>query len=437
MAEAQTQDPAVETPASPQTLNIATVTEQILGKLTTASEALRTEVKDELNQAIEQSGATLRAEAAQREQTWQQRFAALGQTAHRQKYSGHFASAADARKFGLLLLAKYQPNVELQQKAAADLKAAGVELHTAAVTPETGAGGGYLAIDTMIAEIIANIDDYGVSERLFRVFGDVGGEKVSRPKRGQGATVYFPDFGGAPSESALKVAKLQANLSRWSVFARYDRWMARSDLAVALAEYVADELRFALAVKQDECAFLGDGSDTFAKIMGVFGQPKTGHQVVTADSGDNTFAEVVAASNKYPAALLAALPRWVLKAGVTFLMDHTLFFSYWGLQDANGAPLIQFLGAQGQVPFRLMGYPVEFTGVGPTLTDATQNNVPVMAAGNWMRSYELYRHRSGMEMRQSEHLYLLEGDIAVVLDVLQTMSEVDANGYAVLWSNNA
>ena len=342
------------------------------------------------------------------------------------RYRGAFSSRDHARVAGLLLLSKTAPDRDLRETARA-------ELEKAAITPATGEAGGFLQAEVLLDGIIRNVDQYGTAERLFRVFGNIPATKVSRARRGASATVYFPDYGERVTESTLKVEKIQVDLTVWSTLATYDRWMAASDLAVTLAEFIADELGFAIALKQDEAAFIGDGSTTYARTVGIFKQPATDHLRVTPDGGGGitTFQAIIDAANKYLAEALGALPRWAHRIGPTWLMDHSIFFGFWGLQDASGKPLVQFLGGEAGVdrnPFRLMGYPVEFTGVGPTLSE-TAVSAPVISVGAYGRAWELYRHRRGTELAVLEELFRLEGLIGVILDVSQNMAEVDPNGY--------
>jgi len=407
----------------PRERQFAELMRDLIEKVDGRLEAMDAKLREQAQGAAAEVAA-LKSATEHREATWRERFNHFADEYGRydgRPYKGAFRDREQARGFGLLVLVKTHP--DMQQRNAAQ-----TELQKAGVSGATGAGGGFLEVDQFIPGILANVDTYSTAERIFRVWPDIAGEHVRRARRGQGATVYFPDYGQKPTESELKAELDRHDLTRWSTFAKYDRWMAKSELAVALAEYVADELGFAIALKSDQTAFIGDGSNTYARTTGVFKQPATGHLQVVADTGDDTFQEIIDAGNKYPAKALAKLPRWAHKVGPVFLMDHEIFFGFWGLQDAAGKPVVQFLGADSPAPFRMFGHPVELTGVGPNLADDAVST-PVISVGAYNRGWEIYRHRSGFELRASEHVYFLEGEIAVVLDVPQKIAEVDANSF--------
>lgn len=350
------------------------------------------------------------------------RFAGLTEDVQRGNYRGHFASRQHAEQFGRAFAAV------LQQDAA---KIA--DMQKAAVLGESGAGGGYLANEQLLPGIVRNVENYGVFEADCPATPTTT-LKGRVAKRSQGATIYYPDLQGEPTDSVLKFASAEFSLTRWSGIVLVDRWFLASELAVALAEYVVTELGYALALAQDTNFFMGDGADTYARITGIF--KSVGGGDLTAVSGDNTFQEVIDKTVVYLAQLAGGMPDWV-DAALKLYMHRSIFWQYMGVRDSQNRPIANvLLGTSGKPERQILGYPVRITQVGPKLADSAASTAMLVAA-NLRDGARLMRHRTGTEIRQSEHWKFASGQLALAIDVLQDMIKTDTNAWGRLITNAA
>jgi hypothetical protein len=78
-----------------------------------------------------------------------------------------------------------------------------------------------------------------------------------------------------------------------------------------------------------------------------------------------------------------------------------------------------------------MGYPVETTSVAPKLTDTAVSTTMLIFAA-MQAAYGAYRFAGGIEFDTLTELKRLEGQVAVVADVLQTVVEKDATAVVQL-----
>ena len=343
-----------------------------------------------------------------------QRFAMAVDGARQGSYKGPFRDASQAANFGRLIAA----TVIGDKAALADLQRAGVSM-------ETGPAGGALVRGFLADGVMRNVETYGVFARSVPPTL-VGAQSGSMVTRTGGLTVYHPDLGSAATQSAPSFGRINFSLNRWSTLSLVDRWFMESDLAVALGDFIATEIAQAIAYCMDLYGFMGDGTSTYARIVGAFKAAGTNQLVVTGDAGDDTFAEMIAKSTYYLAAAMGKLPVWAHAAGPRWYMHLSTFFGYLGVRDTVGRPIAEILAADRPWPFMLMGYPVEICQLAPSQTAAST----VFAVfGALARGWRVFRHRQGLEVRSSDHYKFAEGQIAIVGDVAQDIVECDNQAY--------
>ncbi len=359
--------------------------------------------------------AKLRDEVADVKHNARQRLQALAEQHGRGDYRGPFASASDARTFGQLVAAVYRRDQAAIQSV----------LRTADVEPSPGTSGGYLVTEAAADAIIRNVEAAGVFERNCPAT-PVNSLKGWSAKRATGPTVYYPDYSDEITTSAPTFERAQWSLQRWAIATLVDEWMLASELAGALGDFIAEEFGYGIALAEDTNWFMGDGTSTYAGYTGLF--KNTGLVDVDADTGDDTFAEVIAKSTFYLAEVLGAAPRWAHAAGPKWFMHPSLFYSYLGVRDSAGMPIVNvYLASGGLDSFTLMGYPVALTPVAPDLADSAATTC-MLVFGALQRSCQLMRHRGAMFMKASEHLKFLEGQLALKCDVPQDMIVTGSDG---------
>lgn len=392
---------------------------ELLQKMGSNFSELRDSTQSELrNQAQEIARMRDDVERSQRNAT--ERFEAL---AARYRgggggtYEGAFASREAAEGSGKALIAT--------------LTGDRAGMQTAGISPGEGSDGGFLMPEPLMNAIVRNVEDYGVFERNADVMGGLGTTSGHITKRTGGLTCYHPDLGVATDDSEPSFGRIRYNMTRYSALTYVDRWMLASDLAVALAEFVAREIAQTLAYSQDVYGFTGDGSASHAGVQGIFNRAATDQLTITGASGDDTYQELIDKHVSYLAQCIGKLPRWAHDEA-KFYMHLSIFAGYLGVRLTSGAPIADILASEAPAPFRLMGYPVEIVQVAPTLSDVTQADQTMAVFGNLRRAWKIMRHRTGIEIRSSEHVKFAEGQIAILGDAMQDMVEADNQAYVQL-----
>jgi len=339
------------------------------------------------------------------------------------RYIGPFESAEHAGKFGRFVAAI----VRGQQAVETFLNKEGF---TAGLAATTGEAGGFLMPETLIPGIINNAETYGVLERNVKYVWPVASAQASRLKRKGGATVYYPDYGLGPSESDLKFGRVQVLLTRYSALVYADRWMLgeSTPLQIALGDYIAGELGYAIALAMDTNGFVGDGTSAYARTTGLF--KITGGLEVVADAADDSFQEVINDSVRYLTDCAGKLPDVADDDNCKWYLHREIFWKFLGVRDTQDRPIADIL-TKGERPQRVLcGYPAEVTGAAPQMADSAASTV-MAVLGNLARGTEIFRHVNGMELRTSEHVKFLEGEIALLLDAPQRIEHVDAENMSV------
>jgi HK97 family phage major capsid protein len=344
-------------------------------------------------------------------------------------YRGAFDNRQAAEDFGRTIIsaAKVARNTataedrEIYQKAAA--------------SAGTGAGGGLLLQNEIVSGIIRNVEQYGVFEANAFVI-PTGGQRATSIKRTQGYTCYYPDLGVDATASDFKLGAIISDMTRYVAFAVVDNNMLRYDLAIPLAEFIARELALCIAYATDLNGFMGDGTAAYAKSVGLFKLTTalaTGLNVVVADTGDNTFAEVVAKSSYYLAKVLAALPQWAESLGVAWYMSRSIFFEYIGQRDTTGKPLFNMVLENGKPQQSLMGYPTNIVHVGPRMAD-TANSGRILAAGSLRGAMQLVRSISNVELAFSTEAFFKQDQSAWRVVAPRAIGTHDGSALSILES---
>jgi HK97 family phage major capsid protein len=408
---------------SSQDRQFAGLLSDVLDKIDERFTQLDQDTQDKLKAAADEITRMKSAHDA-RESTWRTRFQAMADHyAAGGRYVGPFRDADQAAQFGRFVGAVARG----PQAVDAFFNK---ERFVATVAPTSGEAGGVLLPEQLAPGLINNAESYGVLEHNVRYIWPVGSASASRIKRAGGATVYYPDYGLGPSESALKFGRVRVGLTRYSALAFVDRWMVGESTAlqIALGDYIAGELGYAIALAMDTNGFMGTGTSTYARTTGLF-QVSGGLEVV-ADAADDTFQEVIDESVRYLTDCAGKLPDVADTEECKWYMHRELFWKFLGVRDANDRPIADIL-TKGERPQRVLcGYPCEVTQVAPKMADSAASTV-MAVLGNVARSTEIFRHVFGMELRTSEHVHFTEGELCLVLDCPQRIEHVDAENMTV------
>lgn len=192
--------------------------------------------------------------------------------------------------------------------------------HMRVATTAAISSGGALVPDELSQAIIDLREQYGMIRSLARVV-PMNSETLTVPRRVGGVTAYFVGQEQATTESDKTWDQVQLVARELSALSRFSRAYAE-DAVIDVAEDLANEMAYAFAEKEDDCALNGDGTSTYGGIMGIRtilidGSHTAGY--VEGASGIDTFAEVDSADL---ANVRAKLPAYA-ESGAVWLFSKS------------------------------------------------------------------------------------------------------------------
>lgn len=281
------------------------------------------------------------------------------------------------------------------------------------LTSQIEGGAGLFVIPEVDTAIIKLVEDFSVIRDAARVVSTTT-ESRTIWKRVSGNTAYFLTETGQPTstdaawESLKLIPKICGALTKYSL-------ILDADAAIQLADEITWELAYALVVKEDQCAFVGDGTSTYGGIVGLSYKFR---QVLEAYGGTWTTdahkaylgSAVVAAGNLFSEFTLQNFvdcthkvarfnglqPKWYIHDVCAAATIERLVYALSG----NAMPNL----ADG-LPPRFLGYPVVYTPAMPS-TDA---NSQVAVLFGDLKMGSIFCDRQGVEINvntQSETNFL-------------------------------
>ncbi len=270
-----------------------------------------------------------------------------------------------------------------------------------------GGSGGFLVPTELENAILDLRDSYGAFRRRACVW-PMGSDTSLFPRRTGTATAYFFGENTSASSTNTNLDSVELTAKKLGALVTLSSELAE-DSIVDLVDYIANELGWAFAAKEDDCAFNGDGTAAYGGMRGIAQlalDGAHGKAKVTAASGHNTFATLSGADL---AAVMggvraSALPRaaWFVSAtgfGQAIANDATGGYLYNG--EVDGVP----------TPF-YNGFPVIVTQKLPLI--ATSLSGSAMLAFGDMYGAAVLGQRRGLTIARSDHRYLDSDQIAIL-----------------------
>lgn len=263
-------------------------------------------------------------------------------------------------------------------------------------------GGHFLVPEEFSRDLIVLRERYGVARRLF-ARAPMASDVLNIPKRSGGLTAYFTAESAAATESNMTWSNLKLVAKKVTAMSRMSNELS-ADAVISIGDTLAGEISYAFANKEDECAFNGDGTDTYGGIQGV----RT--LLDSIDGGDTDSAGLVAqgTGSTWAAIVLgdfnnvvAKLPEYGDTMNATWVTHRTFYYGVMQkLEMAAGGVTMNEIAQGDRRPRPLfMGYPVEFSQVFPS---ATASSSVVAALGDFSLG-ALFGDRQGTAISFSEH----------------------------------
>jgi HK97 family phage major capsid protein len=291
------------------------------------------------------------------------------------------------------------------QKAAQFCEENGIVIRAASEGINTAGG---LLVPTEFLSVLYSVLELRGVIRATADVQPIGRDVASITKVLTGLTAYFVGEGVAPTASqpvltALNlVAKKLATYTIVSSELEEDALIDVGDMLMTLAAN-------ALALKEDDCAFNGDGTSTYGGINGITTQLLDGtHNVakVTAASGHDTFVEIDGTDvgnlmGKLPAYALADAGWYVSQMGYALAMCR--------LAASAGGITIQETATGRRLP-HFMGFPVYLTQVLPNVATTLAGAV-MLAFGDMRKAVTLADRRQATITRADQSQTFAEDQV--------------------------
>jgi len=312
---------------------------------------------------------------------------------------------ADAYLCGQFLLSVLAPpDSGLRANARAWCKEHGLDL-LAMSTGSDIKGGATVPIE-FENRVIDLRETYGVFRRNSRI-SPMASDTKTTPRRTGGLTVYYPGEGGTITQSDKGWDNVKLVARKPAVMARYSSELDE-DSIITLADDLAAEAAYAFAKAEDEAGFKGDGTSTYAGIVGLITACAAATAtVVTAATGNTQFETL---DLKDFESMVGKLPEYAEPNAKWYISRAGWGASMLRLLDAAGGNTRDQLEGKAQLMF--LGYPVVISQVmNTTLTAQTSTNGLCYFGDLSLAS--TFGDRRGISVKMSEHLYLASDQIAV------------------------
>lgn len=255
--------------------------------------------------------------------------------------------------------------------------------------------------------IIRLVNEYGAVASEFGMAPMAGDTKIV-PKRAAGLTAYYVAEAQALTPSDLSYNKVQLTAKKLAVLGRYSSEI-NEDAAISIGNEYAIEAALAIANAQDSAGFIGDGTSTYGRMVGIKNALTTGSEY-TAATGNTAFATLdmedflgmVALVQSYAIKLRNA--KWYIsRAGWAASMQR--------LAGAAGGNTVENI-VNGVSQTTFMGYPVVHVEV-MNSTLAAQTSTEGLCFFGDLRQTCLFGLRRGIAFGLSNDIYFLSDETAV------------------------
>jgi len=291
-----------------------------------------------------------------------------------------------------------------------------------ALGENNNASGGALVPEEFAARVIRLVETYGTFP------GAAESVSMSRdtmviPKRLTGTTAYFVGEGSSVTESEPTYGNVSLVAKKLAVGCRMSSEVVEDTAGVvSLADACAQEFSTSLALKIDQCGWLGDGTSEFGGINGITnkinGAAHTA-SVVTALAG-NTGFETLDIEDFLN--VIGKLPIYARQGAAWYVSPAGYAASIARLKYAAGGNTVENVGAGTGESF--LGYPVRMVHVMNSTLGADSAKIKVLF-GNMALS-SIYARRRDFSVRLFDQVYATTDQL-----LLQGTMRFDVNHHSL------
>jgi HK97 family phage major capsid protein len=260
--------------------------------------------------------------------------------------------------------------------------------------------GGYLVPEVLENVLIDLKEEFGMFRR-YAMNWPMSSDVSLVPRRVSGFTTYFVGQNETITPSTTSLDQIRLEAKKLAALTQFSSEL-NEDAIIAVADFYAREFAYALAVKEDQCGFLGNGTSAFGGIVGLENALADGSIVIA-----NSITTAAALTLANFEAVVAKLPEF---PGIqpAWYIHKALYHTTMGrLQVAAGGNTVSDIG-NGPV-MQFLGYPVRFI---QTLPSAAATNVKIAYFGDLAMAATMGTRR-GVTLRADESIYFAQDALAL------------------------
>ena len=279
-----------------------------------------------------------------------------------------------------------------------------------AQTEGIGTGGAFLVPDQLEHAILDLRDAFGAFRRRTCVW-PMGSDSSIFPRRTGSAAAFFIGEGAAIPQTSTNMDSLKLTAKKLGALVLLSSELDQ-DAIVGMVDYIANEIAWALAVKEDDCAFNGDGTSTFGGMRGIGNIALDGaHNVakVTAAAGHNTFLLL---DTTDLAKLMGGVKAAAMSRSAWFVSAQGFSQTFSRIAAATGSTLNETV-ENGITTWTYNGFPVILAPKLPQV--ATSLTGQMMLAFGDLYGGSVLGQRRGLTIRRSDDRYLDTDQVAVLV----------------------
>lgn len=281
---------------------------------------------------------------------------------------------------------------------------------TRAADETINSAGGFLVPTELSRAILDLREVYGAFRRRARLV-PMASDSTHVPRRPGGTGAFFTAQNTAASESAVTADVLALSAKKIGTLIRISTEV-EDDSLPAMVDFIANEIAYAFAAKEDDCAFNGDGTSAFGGMVGVGPWALSGNRSaakVTAAAGHNTFLTL---DTTDLGSLLAAVQAAAVPNAAWFASQTCFAQTFCRLAGSGGGGYMDTRPVDGIMTPHYLGFPVILTQKLPLISTTLSGKV-MLAFGD-MYSAAVLGERRGITLARSPDRYMDQDQIAVL-----------------------
>lgn len=273
-----------------------------------------------------------------------------------------------------------------------------------------GAPGGFLVPNQLANAILDLRDMYGAFRRRARVV-PMASDNVHVPRRPGGIGATFMGENTGASETSSLIDNVVLSPKKIGSLVRISSELEQDSIS-DMVDFIANEIALAFAIKEDDCAFNGDGTSSYGGMVGALSW---------ANDGNHTKAKVIAATSHNTfltldttdlGSLIGAVRAAALPNAAWFCSATCFAQTFCRLGGSAGGGYIETRTVDGiDTPFYL-GFPVILTQKLP-LISTTLTGKGMLAFGDMYLAGCLGQRRT-VTMARSPDRYMDQDQIGVL-----------------------